>query len=107
MPTSQALSVKEAGSSGSTAEVGADGFSSDGSGVAIEEDAAQSEESGISMESLEADVDTGNLDDVGGFEAGEEYANMVTESEEASSYGSSDFESAPESNSENSAAEYF
>lgn len=76
-----------------------DGFSSDGSGVAIEEDAAQSEESGISMESLEADVDTGNLDDVGGFEAGEEYANMVTESEEASSYGSSDFESAPESNS--------
>lgn len=107
VPTSQALSVKEAGSSGSTAEVGADGFSSDGSGVAIEEDAAQSEESGISMESLEADVDTGNLDDVGGFEAGEEYANMVTESEEASSYGSSDFESAPESNSENSAAEYF
>ena len=107
VPTSQALSVKEAGSSGSTAEVGADGFSSDGSGVAIEEDAAQSEESGISMESLEADVDTGNLDDVGGFEAGEEYANMVTESEEASSYGSSDFESAPESNSENSVAEYF
>lgn len=107
VPTSQALSVKEAGSSGSTAEVGADGFSSDGSGVAIEEDAAQSEESGISMESLEADVDTGNLDDVGGFEAGEEYANMVTESEEASSYGSSNFESAPESNSENSAAEYF
>ena len=107
VPTSQALSVKEAGSSGSTAEVGADGFSSDGSGVAIEEDAAQSEESGISMESLEADVDTGNLDDVGGFEAGEEYADMVTESEEASSYGSSDFESAPESNSENSVAEYF
>ena len=107
VPTSQALSVKEAGSSGSTAEVGADGFSSDGSGVAIEEDAAQSEESGISMESLEADVDTENLDDVGGFEAGEEYANMVTESEEASSYGSSDFESAPESNSENSVAEYF
>lgn len=107
VPTSQALSVKEVGSSGSTAEVGADGFSSDGSGVAIEEDAAQSEESGISMESLEADVDTGNLDDVGGFEAGEEYANMVTESEEASSYGSSDFESAPESNSENSVAEYF
>lgn len=107
VPTSQALSVKEAGSSGSTAEVGADGFSSDGSGVAIEEDAAQSEESGISMESLEADVDTGNLDAVGGFEAGEEYANMVTESEEASSYGSSDFESAPESNSENSVAEYF
>lgn len=107
VPTSQALSVKEAGSSGSTAEVGADGFSSDGSGVAMEEDAAQSEESGISMESLEADVDTGNLDDVGGFEAGEEYANMVTESEEASSYGSSDFESAPESNSENSVAEYF
>ena len=107
VPTSQALSVKEAGSSGSTAEVGADVFSSDGSGVAIEEDAAQSEESGISMESLEADVDTGNLDDVGGFEAGEEYANMVTESEEASSYGSSDFESAPESNSENSVAEYF
>lgn len=69
VPTSQALSVKEAGSSGSTAEVGADGFSSDGSGVAIEEDAAQSEESGISMESLEADVDTGNLDDVGGFES--------------------------------------
>ena len=107
VPTSQALSVKEAGSSGSTAEVGADGFSSDGSGVAIEEDAAQSEESGISMESLEADVDTENLDDVGGFEAGEDYADMVTESEEASSYGSSDFESAPESNSENSAAEYF
>lgn len=107
VPTSQALSVKEAGSSGSTAEVGADGFSSDGSGVAIEEDAAQSEESGISMESLEADVDTGNLDDVGGFEAGEEYADMVTESEEAGSYGSSDFESAPESNSENSVAEYF
>ena len=107
VPTSQALSVKEAGSSGSTAEVGADGFSSDGSGVAIEEDAAQSEESGISMESLEADVDTENLDDVGGFEAGEEYADMVTESEEAGSYGSSDFESAPESNSENSAAEYF
>lgn len=107
VPTSQALSVKEAGSSGSTAEVGADVFSSDGSGVAIEEDAAQSEESGISMESLEADVDTENLDDVGGFEAGEEYADMVTESEEASSYGSSDFESAPESNSENSAAEYF
>lgn len=107
VPTSQALSVKEAGSSGSTAEVGADVFSSDGSGVAIEEDAAQSEESGISMESLEADVDTENLDDVGGFEAGEEYANMVTESEEASSYGSSDFESAPESNSENSVAEYF
>lgn len=107
VPTSQALSVKEAGSSGSTAEVGADGFSSDGSGVAIEEDAAQSEESGISMESLEADVDTENLDDVGGFEAGEEYADMVTESEEASSYGSSDFESAPESNSENSVAEYF
>ena len=107
VPTSQALSVKEADSSGSTAEVGADGFSSDGSGVAIEEDAAQSEESGISMESLEADVDTENLDDVGGFEAGEEYADMVTESEEAGSYGSSDFESAPESNSENSAAEYF
>lgn len=107
VPTSQALSVKEAGSSGSTAEVGADVFSSDGSGVAIEEDAAQSEESGISMESLEADVDTENLDDVGGFEAGEEYADMVTESEEAGSYGSSDFESAPESNSENSAAEYF
>lgn len=107
VPTSQALSVNEAGSSGSTAEVGADGFSSDGSGVAIEEDAAQSEESGISMESLEADVDTENLDDVGGFEAGEEYADMVTESEEAGSYGSSDFESAPESNSENSAAEYF
>ena len=107
VPTSQALSVKEAGSSGSTAEVGADGFSSDGSGVAIEEDAAQSEESGISMESLEADVDTENLDDVGGFEAGEEYADMVTESEEAGSYGSSNFESAPESNSENSAAEYF
>ena len=107
VPTSQALSVKEAGSSGSTAEVGADGFSSDGSGVAIEEDAAQSEESGISMESLEADVDTGNLDDVGGFEAGEDYADMVTESEEAGSYGSSNFESAPESNSENSAAEYF
>ncbi|MEI3471955.1 MAG: type II secretion system protein [Blautia faecis] len=107
VPTSQALSVKEAGSSGSTAEVGADGFSSDGSGVAIEEDAAQSEESGISMESLEADVDTENLDDVGGFEAGEDYADMVTESEEAGSYGSSDFESAPESNSENSAAEYF
>ena len=107
VPTSQVLSVKEAGSSGSTAEVGADGFSSDGSGVAIEEDAAQSEESGISMESLEADVDTENLDDVGGFEAGEEYADMVTESEEASSYGSNDFESAPESNSENSAAEYF
>lgn len=107
VPTSQVLSVKEAGSSGSTAEVGADGFSSDGSGVAIEEDAAQGEESGISMESLEADVDTENLDDVGGFEAGEEYADMVTESEEASSYGSNDFESAPESNSENSAAEYF
>lgn len=107
VPTSQALSVNEAGSSGSTAEVGADGFSSDGSGVAIEEDAAQSEESGISMESLEADVDTENLDDVGGFEAGEEYADMVTESEEAGSYGSSNFESAPESNSENSAAEYF
>ena len=107
VPTSQALSVNEAGSSGSTAEVGADGFSSDGSGVAMEEDAAQSEESGISMESLEADVDTENLDDVGGFEAGEEYADMVTESEEAGSYGSSDFESAPESNSENSAAEYF
>lgn len=107
VPTSQALSVNEAGSSGSTAEVGADGFSSDGSGVAIEEDASQSEESGISMESLEADVDTENLDDVGGFEAGEEYADMVTESEEAGSYGSSDFESAPESNSENSAAEYF
>ena len=69
VPTSQALSVKEAGSSGSTAEVGADGFSSDGSGVAIEEDAAQSEESDISMESLEADVDTENLDDVGGFES--------------------------------------
>lgn len=69
VPTSQALSVKEAGSSGSTAEVGADVFSSDGSGVAIEEDAAQSEESGISMESLEADVDTENLDDVGGFES--------------------------------------
>ena len=107
VPTSQALSVKEAGSSGSTAEVGADGFSSDGSGVAIEEDAAQGEESGISMESLETDVDTENLDDVGGFEAGEEYADMVTESEEAGSYGSSDFESASESNSENSAAEYF
>lgn len=107
VPTSQALSVKEAGSSGSTAVVGADGFSSDGSGVVIEEDAAQSEESGISMESLEADVETENLDDVGGFEAGEEYADMVTESEEAGSYGSSDFESAPESNSENSAAEYF
>lgn len=107
VPTSQALSVKEAGSSGSTAEVGADGFSSDGSGVAIEEDAAQSEESGISMESLEADVDTENLDDVGGFEAGEDYADMVTESEEAGSYGSSNFESVPESNSENSAAEYF
>lgn len=107
VPTSQALSVKEAGSSGSTAEVGADGFSSDGSGVAIEEDAAQSEESGISMESLEADVDTENLDDVGGFEAGEEYADMVTESEKAGSYGSCDFESAPESNSENSVAEYF
>lgn len=107
VPTSQALSVKKAGSSGSTAEVGADGFSSDGSGVAIEEDAAQSEESGISMESLEADVDTENLDDVGGFEAGEDYADMVTESEEAGSYGSSNFESAPESNSENSAAEYF
>lgn len=107
VPTSQALSVKEAGSSVSTAEVGADGFSSDGSGVAIEEDAAQSEESGISMESLEADVDTENLDDVGGFEAGEDYADMVTESEEAGSYGSSNFESAPESNSENSAAEYF
>lgn len=107
VPTSQALSVKEAGSSGSTAEVGADGFSSDGSGVAIEEDAAQSEESGISMESLEADVDTENLDDVGGFEAGEDYADMVTESEEAGSYGSSNFESAPESNSENSVAEYF
>ena len=69
VPTSQVLSVKEAGSSGSTAEVGADGFSSDGSGVAIEEDAAQSEESGISMESLETDVDTENLDDVGGFES--------------------------------------
>lgn len=107
VPTSQALSVNEAGSSGSTAEVGADGFSSDGSEVAIEEDAAQGEESGISMESLETDVDTENLDDVGGFEAGEEYADMVTESEEASSYGSSDFESASESNSENSAAEYF
>lgn len=107
VPTSQALSVNEAGSSGSTAVVGADGFSSDGSGVVIEEDAAQSEESGISMESLEADVETENLDDVGGFEAGEEYADMVTESEEAGSYGSSDFESAPESNSENSAAEYF
>lgn len=107
VPTSQALSVNEAGSSGSTAEVGADGFSSDGSEVAIEEDAAQGEESGISMESLETDVDTENLDDVGGFEAGEEYADMVTESEEACSYGSSDFESAPESNSENSAAEYF
>lgn len=107
VPTSQALSVKEAGSSGSTAVVGADGFSSDGSGVVIEEDAAQSEESGISMESLEVDVETENLDDVGGFEAGEEYADMVTESEEAGSYGSSDFESAPESNSENSAAEYF
>lgn len=107
VPTSQALSVKEAGSSGSTAVVGADGFSSDGSGVVIEEDAAQSEESGISMESLEADVETENLDDVGGFEAGEEYADIVTESEEAGSYGSSDFESAPESNSENSAAEYF
>lgn len=107
VPTSQAFSVKEAGSSGSTAEVGADGFSSDGSGVVMEKDAAQSEESGISMESLEADVDTENLDDVGGFEAGEEYADMVTESEEAGSYGSSDFESAPESNSENSAAEYF
>lgn len=107
VPTSQALSVKEAGFSGSTAVVGADGFSSDGSGVVIEEDAAQSEESGISMESLEADVETENLDDVGGFEAGEEYADMVTESEEAGSYGSSDFESASESNSENSAAEYF
>ena len=107
VPTSQALSVNEAGSSGSTAEVGADGFSSDGSGVAIEEDAAQSEESGISMESLEADVETENLDDVGGFEAGEEYADMVTESEKAGSYGSCDFESAPESNSENSVAEYF
>ena len=107
VPTSQALSVKEAGSSGSTAVVGADGFSSDGSGVAIEEDASQSEESGISMESLEADVDTENLDDVGGFEAGEEYADMVTESEKAGSYGSCDFESAPESNSENSVAEYF
>lgn len=107
VPTSQALSVNEAGSSGSTAEVGADGFSSDGSGVAIEEDASQSEESGISMESLEADVDTENLDDVGGFEAGEEYADMVTESEKAGSYGSCDFESAPESNSENSVAEYF
>ena len=107
VPTSQALSVNEAGSSGSTAEVGADGFSSDGSGVAIEEDAAQSEESGISMESLEADVDTENLDDVGGFEAGEDYADMVTESEEAGSYDSSNFESAPESNSENSVAEYF
>ena len=107
VPTSQALSVKEAGSSGSTAEVGADGFSSDGSEVAIEEDAAQGEESGISMESLETDVDTENLDDVGGFEAGEDYADMVTESEEAGSYGSSNFESAPESNSENSAAEYF
>ena len=47
VPTSQALSVNEAGSSGSTAEVGADGFSSDGSEVAIEEDAAQGEESGI------------------------------------------------------------
>lgn len=69
VPTSQALSVKEAGSSGSTAVVGADGFSSDGSGVVIEEDAAQSEESGISMESLEADVETENLDDVGGFES--------------------------------------
>lgn len=69
VPTSQALSVNEAGSSGSTAEVGADGFSSDGSEVAIEEDAAQGEESGISMESLEADVDTENLDDVGGFES--------------------------------------
>lgn len=75
VPTSQALSVKEAGSSGSTAEVGADGFSSDGSGVAIEEDAAQSEESGISMESLEADVDTENLDDVGGFESDPETAS--------------------------------
>ena len=107
VPTSQALSVNEAGSSGSTAEVGADGFSSDGSEVAIEEDAAQGEESGISMESLETDVDTENLDDVGGFEAGEEYADMVTESEEAGSYGSSDFDSASESNSENSAAEYF
>ena len=107
VPTSQALSVNEAGSSGSTAEVGADGSSSDGSEVAIEEDAAQGEESGISMESLETDVDTENLDDVGGFEAGEEYADMVTESEEAGSYGSSDFESASESNSENSAAEYF
>ena len=107
VPTSQALSVNEAGSSGSTAEVGADGFSSDGSEVAIEEDAAQGEESGISMESLETDVDTENLDDVGGFEAGEDYADMVTESEEAGSYGSSDFESASESNSENSAAEYF
>lgn len=69
VPTSQALSVNEAGSSGSTAEVGADGFSSDGSEVAIEEDAAQGEESGISMESLETDVDTENLDDVGGFES--------------------------------------
>lgn len=75
VPTSQALSVKEAGSSGSTAEVGADGFSSDGSGVAMEEDAAQSEESGISMESLEADVDTENLDDVGGFESDPETAS--------------------------------
>ena len=75
VPTSQALSVNEAGSSGSTAEVGADGFSSDGSGVAMEEDAAQSEESGISMESLEADVDTENLDDVGGFESDPETAS--------------------------------
>lgn len=75
VPTSQALSVNEAGSSGSTAEVGADGFSSDGSGVAMEEDAAQSEESGISMDSLEADVDTENLDDVGGFESDPETAS--------------------------------
>lgn len=79
VPTSQALSVNEAGSSGSTAEVGADGFSSDGSGVAIEEDAAQSEESGISMESLEADVDTENLDDVGGFESDPETASGFEE----------------------------
>lgn len=79
VPTSQALSVKEAGSSGSTAEVGTDVFSSDGSGVAIEEDAAQSEESGISMESLEADVDTENLDDVGGFESDPETASGFEE----------------------------
>ena len=79
VPTSHALSVNEAGSSGSTAEVGADGFSSDGSGVAMEEDAAQSEESGISMESLEADVDTENLDDVGGFESDPETASGFEE----------------------------